>query len=169
MDLDNPDTGDSSPQIQQLSIQVVRNLTIEEFARDCQCIWDDWMQLLSQTALSPQLPSRDLSIALAFQAIENAITHTEGPLQWLAYLQLSKLFNILKDILMRERSCGSSSRERGETDTTLIISLYEESLMGSLTRQKILERRRLSKRWVLLSNSSPFLLLLFSKQAEALV
>lgn len=79
------------------------------------------------------------------------------------------MFDTLKEVLMRERSDGPSSRERGETDTTLIINLYEESLMGSLKRKTILERRRLSKRWVLLSDSSPFLLLLFSRQAETLV
>lgn len=86
MDLDHADTDDFSPQIQQLSIRIVRNPTIEEFALDCQRIWDDWMRLLSQTALSPRLSSRDLSVAVAFQAIENTIAHTEGPLQWLAYL-----------------------------------------------------------------------------------
>lgn len=169
MDLDYTDTEDPSPQIHQLSIQIIQNPTIEEFALNCQRIWDDWMQLLSQTTLSPQLSSRDLSIALAFQAIENTISHAEGPLQWLAYLQLSKIFNVLKEVFIRERSSSPFSRERGETDTTLIINLYEESLMGSLKRKKILERRRLSKRWVLLSDSSPFLLLLFLSQAETLV
>ncbi len=163
------DSEDTSPRIQQLSIQIIQNSTIETFALNCQRIWGDWIRLLSQTALSSQLSSRDLSIALAFQSIENAITYTDGPLQWLAYLQLSKIFNTLKEVLRRERLQNTLSRDRGETDTTLIINLYEESLRGELKRQKILERRRISKRWVLLSNSSPFLLLLFSNQAEVMV
>lgn len=168
MDLDTT-TEDTSPQVHQLSIQIIHNLTIETFALNCQDIWNNWIQLLSQTTLSSEISSRDLSIALAFQSIEKAITHTQGPLQWLAYLQLSKIFDILKEVLIRERSQSPSPRERGETDTTLIINLYEESLRGELERKKILERRRISKRWVLLSDSSPFLLLLFSNQAETIV
>lgn len=169
MDLDYTDTEDISPQAQQLSLSIIQHSTIEEYALNCRGIWDDWIRLLSQTHLSSQLSSRDLSIALAFQSIEHAIAHTEGPLQWLAYLQLSKVFDTLKEVLTRERSCSSSPRERGETDATLIINLYEESLMGALKRKKILERRRLSKRWVLLSDSSPCFLLLFTRQAETLV
>jgi hypothetical protein len=169
MDLDDTDADDTSLRAQQLSVRIIQNVTIEAFALNFRRVWDDWIRLLSQTTVSSQLSTRDLSITHAFQSIEHTITHTEGPLQWLAYLQLLNMFDTLKEMLTRERSHNPSRRERGDTDTARIINLYEESLRGELRRKKILKRRRLSKRWALLADSSPFLLLLFSKQAEAIV
>ncbi len=136
-------------------------MTIETFATNCASIWERWILLLSQTHIPAQTTSHDTRFTLAFQVVENLISTTSGVLRWLAYIQLIQLFNTLKKVIKQERSIGIFQRKQGISDDILAINIYFDALEGNLQRQAILERRRIGKRWVLLSKSSPFFLFLY--------
>jgi hypothetical protein len=162
------DADERAAKVQQLSSQILQCTTTEAFTSNCQNVWDHWITLLSQTILPWGIPSRDLRVTLAFRAIEHTISQAKGSLQWLAYLQLIRVFDTLKDSIRRERQSRLCTRKRGTSDDTIIIDIFQEALEGSLKRSTILQQRRISKRWLLLSKS-PCFLFLFSDQAEVIV
>ncbi|KAK4153144.1 hypothetical protein C8A00DRAFT_15585 [Chaetomidium leptoderma] len=154
---------------QLLSQELAQHTTIEIFALDCASIWDSWVSLLSQTTFPLETSSRDSRFTLAFQAIETVISTAHGILQWLAYTQLIRLFNTLRETIRKERTYGIYSRTRGISDNSIAITIYRNALEGKLQRCTILERRRIGKRWMLLSKPSPLLLLLYSTYTETIV
>ncbi len=170
MDTDiNPNEDERILSAQLLSNALVQNMTIETFALNCGKIWDSWIHLLSQTLLPPEISSRDPRFTIAFQAIEGIISTTQGILQWLAYAQLIRLFDTLRETIRRERRIGIYNRKRGVTDDSTAIDIYQNALDSKLSRNTILERRRIGRRWVSLSKLSPLLLLLYSERTETIV
>ena len=154
---------------QRLSHELAQHTTIELFALDCASIWDNWVSLLSQTILPLGTSSRDSRYTLAFQAVEKAISTTQGVSQWLACVQLIRLFDTLRETIRKERAYTIQSRKRGATDDSIAITIYQNALEGKLQRCTVLERRRIGKRWILLSKPSPLLLLLCSPHAGTIV
>ncbi|KAK3305066.1 uncharacterized protein B0T15DRAFT_531220 [Chaetomium strumarium] len=107
---------------QLLHNEFVQHKTLDDFALSCASIWDSW-------------------------TIERTISTTDGVIQWLAYARLVHLFAFLKEIIARERRSGMFQRKRGVGADSIAINIYQDALEGQVQRRKIVERRRIGKRW----------------------
>ncbi|KAL2179002.1 uncharacterized protein P884DRAFT_111561 [Thermothelomyces heterothallicus CBS 202.75] len=171
MDLDRDTSYEDEQTIaaQLLSKDLIQHTTVEAFASRCASIWDDWILFLSRTTIPPRITSRDSRFTHAFQTIERTISTTDGVLQWLAYIRLMQVFDTLKKAIGKERKIKIGQRKQGISDDSIAINIYQDALEGRLMRRHILERRRVSRRWALLSKPSPLFLLVYSNYAETIV
>ncbi len=109
---------------QRLSHKLAQHTIIELFALDYASIWDNWVSLLSQTAFPLETSSRDSHFTLVFQAVEKVISTIHSVIQWLAYIQLIRLFDTLRETIRKQRAYEIHSRKRGISDNSIAITIY---------------------------------------------
>ena len=111
-----------------------------------------------------------MRILAAFKAVDGAIAgNGDHPLlSRLAHVQLVRVFRSLSSVIKSERQGGLIQRSPGYGDTSVAIDLYSNA-QGKVSRGQLLERKRAARRWAVLAGPSPFLLLIYSDTAEAIV
>ncbi|RBA10335.1 hypothetical protein FPRO05_04924 [Fusarium proliferatum] len=122
--------------------------------------------------------SSDPCIIAAFRAVDKIILGKEATylLRRLAYVQLRRVFTTLEAILRSERKRNQVRRHprhprRG--DVSVAIDIYMMAQVdgknSSVSRNQILERRRVSRAWEYLAGPSPLLTLMYSEAADPIV
>jgi len=84
----------------------------------------------------------------------------------LAYLQLHRMLEILKQIVAHNRRQGKlDDRPPGKGNSTVVLEIYAAALHGKSLRH-VDAQKRLAKRWCLALNNSLFLALSYTDHAE---
>ncbi|KAF5675928.1 hypothetical protein FDENT_9646 [Fusarium denticulatum] len=119
--------------------------------------------------------SSDPCIIAAFRAIDKIILGKEATylLRRLAYVQLRRVFTTLEAILRSERKRNQVNchpRRGGKSVAIDIYIMYQvDGRNSSVSRNQILERRRVSSAWEYLAGPSPLLTLMYSEAADPIV
>ncbi|KAK1980501.1 hypothetical protein LZ30DRAFT_659262 [Colletotrichum cereale] len=161
-------------QINSLSSRLIDPDPLSVFADNCKQILPQWTVLLRETTPPANITSSDLRFVNAFRFIDMILCGKEASYlhRRLAYIQHLRLFESLEATIKTERETGVR-RESGYRDVSIALDIYESAqespLDAKALRSVLCERRRTSRRWMILAGPSPLFLLLYSKIAETVV
>lgn len=147
----------------------------QSFTTNCVETIADWVALLGETTFPSAVTSSDPCIIAAFRAVDKIILGKEATylLRRLAYVQLRRVFTTLEAILRSERKRNQVNCHPRRGGKSIAIDIYMMSQVdgrnSSVSRNQILERRRVSSAWEYLAGPSPLLTLMYSEAADPIV
>ncbi|KAF5553758.1 hypothetical protein FPHYL_8644 [Fusarium phyllophilum] len=159
----------------KLSQQLLGPNPKQSFTANCVETIADWVTLLVETTFTSAVTSSDPCIIAAFRAIDKIILGKEATylLRRLAYVQLRRVFTTLEAILRSERKRNQVRRHPRRGGISVAIDIYMMAQVdgknSSVSRNQILERRRVSRAWEYLAGPSPLLTLMYSEAADPIV
>lgn len=138
-----------------------------------------WVSLLQATILPSDISYSDPRLGHALQVIEDILTNGQYShiFARFAYVHLSAVLDSLQCAIKNDRLSGKLPGKSGEGDASVAINIHEKSIStiergnirSRITRRDVKMRRRIAKRWKLLTEGSPFLLLAYSNRAEKIM
>ncbi|KAH6889942.1 hypothetical protein B0T10DRAFT_459669 [Thelonectria olida] len=145
-------------------------------------IYHFWISLLHATTLPDDASSCwDPRLGNAIQAVEDILKNDQHAhvFSRLAYVHLTTLLEYLQKVVRNDRLSGRLPGKAGKGDASIAIDIHEKSVSttgkknakvrGRITRHDVKMRRRIARRWNLLTAGSPFLLLVYSDKAESII
>ena len=162
-------------QIISLSRKLIGHDAVNRFVGNCEKTLPEWLDLLSKTTPPNNMNSSDRRITSALNYIDTIITGKQGTylLRRLAYAQLTRLLDALEGIIKTDIENGLTDRERGCRNSSIALGIYMaaqgQRANVKEVRRRLIERRRLARRWAKLGGQSPLRLLIYSDAAESIV
>src|SRR5688572_30155162 len=128
-----------------------------------------WLLLLKQTTVRQEATFKDPTIPSIIQYLQDKVEHPGSPLERrMAYLRLGHVFSELEQLVALGRQNGDIYLRQGQRNHCLVIDLCLESL-PSISRDEIINYRRIAKRWSLLAGSTAIILALYPESVDSLV
>lgn len=135
--------------------------------------WTAWLSLLEKTTLSAGKSISVHEVAVAVRALEDSITSNSPIMVRFGCVQLSLFMELLEKKISDSKCEGLVSLGSGRGCVSVAMDLYINMQGGtpdaSLLRRRLHERKRIGKRWRMLIQPSPLLLLIYSETAGAIV
>ncbi|KAI0436090.1 hypothetical protein F4803DRAFT_252389 [Xylaria telfairii] len=165
---------DVSGEPEELSSRLIRNDAASFFIQSCKESLTDWILLIRKTTVPLSIRHHDSRIVAALKTVDSYIINPKDIfLKRLAYIQLASVLKTVSQVIAIDRSNGLFQGSHGRRDATLTADIYQRvhkrKRNKTPSRSDIHELHRTARRWVHLTGPSPFLLVIYSSIAEAIM
>lgn len=133
-----------------------------------------WFRLLRDAAVPHNARSQDSRFVRAFKALDLAIKVPDSSCPLLPRLAIVQLFHMIKTLearVARDRKAGCIASRSGYRDASIALDVYAsaQSQISPPSRNSLIHRKRLAKRWSELAGPWPLFVLIYSQEAETIM
>ncbi|KAH7123408.1 hypothetical protein B0J13DRAFT_531523 [Dactylonectria estremocensis] len=123
----------------------------------------------SEATATDGITHRDVQVTNVFKYVEDMITSNTMERQFvrLVWIRLTTILDRFDEVIKSDRRTRRLDKNQGKRNASIAIKIHQESI--SAQRSAIKWRRRIARRWTLLTNGSPFLAIALSHRAETLI
>jgi len=161
-------TNKRKPAVLRMVSELVRQDVITFFANHFEKALVEWITILTKTTMPENIASSDPYIITAFRYLDEARIGKDSTRSRLAYIRLIHVFELLEEIVASDRENGRlRNRDSGYRNASVAIDVYiSAQQQTNISRQEVIERKRIARHWRILAEPSPIFVLIYSEVAE---
>lgn len=175
-----------SPEISRLAQEMIIKDSVPFFKNNCLEFLQLWISLLQKTFLPRDITCTDTRVAEALNFIDGLITSEHSGHRRLGYVRLAGLSVFLDTVIRKDRRSGRLDTKVGNGNASIAIDTYQRTLSDLATsragaeklrpvgklrtpRDQAKRNRRIAKRWAVVLQEAPLLVVVFSDKAEKIM